>query len=255
MYSKFFYNSQIRNFTIAFGSLFNSIYVQREDSEGNPISKEKVSITYSNKSKFFQRNENDREHKRKPSIVLPRIAFNIVGLSYAAERKSSTKRKVITGTGTDNKNYVYAPIPYDINFAMSIMTKTQTEAFQIIEQILPFFDPEYSLTIKAVNNSISYDIPISLIGLNFDDTFDGSFDESRTIVWDLDFILKGLIYGPERSSSIIKQTINPIHDLDTGDFIERLTIEPYIDGVPLSEISKDDDYEIQITVDDQNNDE
>lgn len=252
LYNKLFYHKLLRKYTIAFGSLFNDIYVERNDSNGNVLHTEKVGLTYSAKSKFFYRLHQDGNLDRKPAIKLPKMAFSVISIAYAPERKITSKRKISATdpNDPDKKSYIYTPLPYDINYSLSIVTKSQDEGLQIIEQIVPFFTPDYTITMKGIQNpDINFDVPINLIAVNPDDTYEGQFDERRMITWELDFVMKAYMFGPSRSGSIIKSADTELYDdLSASEYIEKINVEPFIEGVPLSDITEEDDFDILTTI-------
>lgn len=195
--------------TIAFGSLFSNIFVSRKTSSGTEIEREIVPITYSQKEKFVQRLMQDPTLENKPAVKLPHLAFEITNYSYDPERKLSSKRKV-SGTPPDQQDtykFFYTPVPYNVDFSLYLMTKTQEEGLQIVEQILPFFTPDYTITIKLSDiDEYKQDIPISLISVSNEDNYDGEFEKRRTIIWTLQFRMKGYVLGPERNSGKILNT-------------------------------------------------
>jgi hypothetical protein len=203
LYERFYYNGSIRKMTVAFGTLFSGIFVSRRNSAGVELEREIVPITYSSKEKFFQRLEQDPDLMNKPAIKLPHLAFEITGYAYDSERKFSSKKKVfgVAPENAEQYNYYYTPIPYNITYELNLITKTQEEGLQIIEQILPMFTPDYVLTLKMTDiNEYKQDIPISLTSVNCSDSYSGNIGDRRTINWTLTFMLRGYIIGPERNS-------------------------------------------------------
>ena len=202
MLGQYFYNESLRKCIIAFGSLFNDIYITRRNSAGTEVQSMKVPLAYGPKQKFMVRLDADPNLDQKVAITLPRIGFEIAGLDYDPSRKLNRiiKRKKVSNT-EDKKlkqmNTQYSPVPYNLNFEMFVMTKNSDDGIQIVEQILPFFQPEYTVTIKEVPEmSVIRDVPIVLNNIGYEDTYTGSFTERRAIIYTLNFTAKAYVYGP-----------------------------------------------------------
>lgn len=209
LYEKFYYNGTIRKLTIAFGSMFSNIFVSRKTSSGVDIEREIVPITYSRKDKFIQRIMQDPNLENNTAIKLPHLAFEINNYSYDPERKFSSKRKVAGSDSVEQSKfkYFYTPVPYNIDFSLYLITKTQEEGLQVIEQILPFFTPDYVLTVKLSEiEEYKQDVPISLLSVSNEDSYEGQFDKNRTIIWTLQFRMKAYILGPMRGANMILNT-------------------------------------------------
>ena len=209
MLGQYFYNETIRNTIIAFGSLFNDIYCERKDAAGVAIQTLKVPLAYGPKQKFIIRLEGDPGLDQKVAITLPRIGFEINGLDYAPERKLNRimkKRKVQGATDDKLKSMMtqYSPVPYNIGFELFVMARNSDDGIQIVEQILPFFQPEYTVTIKEVPEmDVVRDVPIVLTSIGYEDTYTGSFTERRAIIYTFNFVAKAYVYGPVATSQPI----------------------------------------------------
>lgn len=221
MFGRTYYHDTLRKYVILFGTLFNDIWINREDSAGNVKQSLKVPLSYGPREKFLARIEGidgNRDPLEQPfSIVLPRMGFEITGFQYAPERKLST-RQLFTDTTSDSnvkKKYMYNPVPYDIQFSLSIFVKNTTDGTRIVEQILPFFTPEWTSTVQLVDDSpidIKLDIPLVLNGTNQDDVYEGSFEERRALIWQLDFTMKGFFFGPVYKQNVINLANTQIFD-------------------------------------------
>lgn len=248
LYPAHFYNSLLKKYVIAFGSLFADIQVVREDAADNELHRETVPLAFAKKEKFVQRLIEDAALDKKTAIKLPRMSFEYTGLNYAPERKITSKRRVSKTLDGSHKDNVYNPIPYDIEFSLSVYSKTQEEALQIVEQILPFFSPDYTIKVKGIDNpDICMDVPINLIAVNHDDPYEGAFEDNRVIVWELTFLMKAYIFGPLRQSKVIKQAITKVID-DEDDVLATIQVEPYIEGVALEDILATDPYTFLTTI-------
>ena len=178
MLGQYFYNETIRKTIIAFGSLFNDIYIERKDSAGAAVQTLKVPLAYGPKQKFIIRLEGDPGLDQKVAITLPRIGFEISALDYAPERKLNRiiKRKKVQGSDDEKLKSMltqYSPVPYNIGFEMFVMARNSDDGIQIVEQILPFFQPEYTVSIKEVPQMDTIrDVPIVLNSINYEDTYE-----------------------------------------------------------------------------------
>lgn len=242
MFGRTFYHQTIRKYVTLFGTLFNDIWVIR-GGDGETTAKQafKVPLAYGPKEKFLARLDNDPDLDKQFAIVLPRMGFEITGYNYAADRKLPTINRFVTKSvtsDTDLRNYQYNPVPYDIEFQLSIFVKNTEDGTQIIEQILPYFTPEWTTTVQLISDpSIVLDIPIYLTGVTTEDVYEGSFEERRSLIHTLSFVLKGYIFGPTKKQGVIKlanvnfYTASDYDDSiysanDVGDSSVRITIEP-----------------------------
>lgn len=245
MFGHYFYHEKIRKCVSIFGRLFNDIYVVRKTSNGNSISTVKVPLSYAPRRKYLDRirENSDLYEDQKVAIKLPRMSFEITNFAYDTSRqltKTSTFNTV--GSSITSKQKFFPPVPYTINFQLNAYAKSQDDALQIVEQILPFFNPQYTLTINPFDEAypdFKEDIPIIIQGLSFQDDFEGSVDTRRTIIYALDFEMKINFHGPISESSIIRQADANIHDInDQSDgYIETIRTTPN----PLN-VSPDSDY-------------
>ena len=207
MFGQIYAHDTIRKYVIFFGTLFSDINLIRGEEDA-PTQTMRVPLNYGPKEKFLARAEGNPDADRKIAIQLPRMAFEIMGVEYDAERKLSTTGK-IRGADPDFPNklqYQYNPVPWNIHFNLYIMVKNAVDGTRIIEQILPFFDPDFTATLKVNPDlGMNYDVPLVLNNADLMDTYEGSFETRRAIIWTLSFTLKGWIFGPTRSGNIIKQ--------------------------------------------------
>lgn len=205
-----FYNETIRNTVVAFGSLFNEIYVVRKNSSGTETSRFKVPITYGPKEKFIRMlNEysglKGTANERDIATILPRIGFNIETINYDSARKRNTLSKRYAVNDDPSKTlYQYAEVPYNIDFFLTVATRTMEDGLQIIEQILAYFTPEFTVTVNFGTMRNKIDIPITLTSVVSEIDFEGDLSTQRSIVFNLSFTAKTYVYGPTKSSKIIK---------------------------------------------------
>ena len=224
MFGGHFYHSKTKKAVALFGRLFNNIYVIRKNSSGRVISQVKVPLSYAPKNKFLERvreNPNLTEDT-KVAIKLPRMSFEITSIAYDATSQLAKVGNFTTtsSTGTVNKRQkFFNPVPYSINFQLNAYAKSQDDALQIVEQILPTFNPQYAITIKPFSAefpSFKEDIPVIIQGVSFSDDFEGAMEQRRTIIYSLDFEMKLSYHGPISDNSIIRQADAKIFDIKAG---------------------------------------
>ena len=253
MFGDHFYHKQIRNTVIAFGTIFNNINIKRLDSSGNPLQSIRVPLSYSPKEKFIARLEQNTDLTGDDSsvaITLPRMAFDITGYAYDASRKLNKNQKinkVTTNSDTTKLNTQYMPVPYDVKFELNVFTATSDDGLQIIEQILPYFQPDYTVTmIENSTMDTKRDIPFILESVNYDDSYTGALTSLRRITYTLSFTAKIYLYGPISTSAVIKKVSADLYT-DTADKSpsrsERVTVTPN----PTS-ADKDDTYTYTTTL-------
>ena len=233
MFGTHFYNEGIRKLVISFGQVFNNIYVQNTATDGAVTKRFRVPLAYAPKEKFLARLDQQADlENRNFAVVLPRIGFEMTGLSYDASRKLNKMNKVrrVKTNEADGKvmNYNYTPVPYNVDFTLNIFTATAENGLQIVEQILPYFQPDYTITIKAVPElEIVRDIPIILNSVNYEDSYTGNFDRRRAVIYTLSFTAKTYLYGPMTKQSIIKSTQADLHtDLPQEGREDRVIVVP-----------------------------
>tara|TARA_Y100000004_G_scaffold62817_1_gene70367 strand:+ start:949 stop:1749 length:801 start_codon:yes stop_codon:yes gene_type:complete len=240
MFGDHFYHKKIRKSVAMFGSLFNNLYVIRLNSSGASTSQLKVPLSYGPKSKFLERirEQPDLTTDSKVAIKLPRMSFEITSISYDPSRQLSkianfNRSSPITGD-VSTRNKFFVPVPYNIGFSLAVYAKNQDDALQVVEQILPFFNPQYSLTMKPFPSdypNIKEDIQIILEGLSFDDSYEGTVESRRTIIYTLTFLMKIQFYGPTNRSDIIRKAISNVYNQgaglkDSDVAIETITVTP-----------------------------
>lgn len=211
------YFGTIRKTIIAFGNLFSSIYIDRKQGDsvtGTTIQRLQIPLAYSNKEKWLQRLDGDPNLENNTYTTLPRMAFEIVGYSYDATRKANKMQKITCASGATSYSTVQSPVPYNIQINLYILTKTQEDGLQILEQILPTFTPDYTVSVNAIPDmNIIQDVPIILQDVTVEDDFEGDFLTRRFVTHTLTFILKTNLYGSNTSRSIIKQVHANIKDI------------------------------------------
>ena len=214
-----FYHETMRNIIVAFGTLFNNIHMVRKNNSGTVIQTMKVPLAYGPKQKWLTRLDADASLDSKVAITLPRLGFEIQNLAYDPTRKLNRVqkfRKVKSATNKSNRlDHQYMPVPYNLDIELYAMAKQSDDALQIVEQILPYFQPEYTVSIREVPDmDIVRDVPIVLNNIAYEDTYTGDFTERRAIIYTFDFTAKAYVYGPVTTSEpITKATVDTYTDL------------------------------------------
>lgn len=200
-----FYNESIRKLVIGFGSLFNDIRIVRKNVDGTTKETIRVPVSYGPKEKFIRRIQEISSISTDSKIInLPHLGFDITGFSYDPTRKTNKLRKT-KATSTDglSQSYNYNEVPYNVSFGLYAFSRNHDDNLQIIEQILPYFTPEFIVTLKIndINNKI--DVPIVLNGVSTEEDYEGDFDTRRNITSSLEFTAKTYVYGPPKTNKII----------------------------------------------------
>ena len=196
MLGTYFYHEILRKTVIGFGTLFNNINIRHKDASGTNFSVMKVPLAYGPMQKFLARIQQQPDLEREIAITLPRLSFEMQGLQYDPTRKTGIAQTFLAKDGTTAKK-VYMPVPYNVGFELSIMSKLSDDALQILEQIVPYFQPSFNITINLISSiGEKKDIPIVLESINYSDQYEGSFDTRRTIVYTLAFTAKTYLFGP-----------------------------------------------------------
>ena len=249
MFGNYFYNESMRRMTIAFGQIFNNIQIKRKDSTGTVIQSIPVPLAYAPKEKFLVRLDQQASlDNREFAITLPRMGFEITGISYDGSRKLTRIQKYKTvKTGAEGKilNYNYTPVPYNISYGLYVFTATAESGLQIIEQILPYFQPDYTVTVNAIPEmDIKRDVPIVLNGVQYEDSYSGDFTQRRAVIYSLTFTAKTYLFGPTSTQKVIKETQADIYtDLPESKREERVIVVPD----PTS-ADADDDFGFTTTI-------
>lgn len=260
-----FYFSITRKMVATFGTIFNEIVVPRFDTEGNVTQILKVPLSYAPKERVLVRLKGDEGIDHKAAITLPRISFELMSIEYDASRKLNPiqiQRPVANENGSYKRQFV--PVPYNYHFTLWIYAKNVEDGLTILEQILPFFTPEFPTKLNLIPEmNVSVNVPIILNGVQSEDTYEGDFkNENRKIIWTLDFTMKGYLYGPIRTDAIIKfanvnfyaPAVDNLADaVGNSAPVDRVTSQPGLTAngeptsnialtIPYQEIEANDDY-------------
>ena len=227
MLGTYSYHEIFRKTVVAFGTLFNNIELRRSTEVM------KVPLAYGPKQKFLARlDQNPDPTNKRVQITLPRISFEINGISYDPTRKVSPTQKIKFKKDQDENKNVYMPVPYNLSFELAIISKNQEDGMQILEQILPFFQPHYNLPVKVLPDVDEVkDVPVTLTGVDYEDTYEGEFAARRAIIYTLQFTCKTYLYGPVTDAKIIKKVVT---DYYTDTNVNRAPREVRYTTTPTS---------------------
>ena len=214
---EYFYNEIFRSVIIGFGSMFNGIEIQHKNEADNSISTLKVPLAYGPTQKFLARIEQQANLNKSTQMSLPRMSFEFTDLQYDPTRKSTqTQQFVVKNSSGSEIKKGYVPVPYNMTIQLSIMTKLNDDMLQIVEQILPYFQPAYNLPINFLGDfKEKRDIPIQLDGITMEDYYEGNYETRRALVYTLTFTAKTFLFGPLSDVS--------------GDIIKKVTVG-YVSG-------------------------
>ena len=255
MFGTHFYHKRVRTAVSVFGSLFNNLYVVRKNSSNEVISQAKVPLSYAPKRNFLQRIQemnNGEDAERRVAIKLPRMSFEITQMTYDAERQLPKTNNISTAiaNSVNSRQKLFTSTPYNISFQLNVYAKSQDDALQIVEQVLPFFTPQYTVTVKPFSDiaTLTEDVPITLTGVQMQDDFEGAIEQRRTIVYSLDFDMKIAFHEALNDGKIIRDVRNEFFIIgaglaDSDEYLQTLKVTPN----PVS-VSMDSDYGFTETI-------
>ncbi len=233
MLGTYYYHEIIRKSIVAFGTLFNQINIRHDDAAGNTYTEMKVPLAYGPAQKFLARLEQQADLNKPVQITLPRMSFEMNNITYDSTRKVGVTQTFKALDSRDSKlKKVFMPVPYNIGFELNILTKLYDDALQIVEQILPYFQPSFNLTVDLVKEiGEKRDIPIVLDSINFQDDYEGDFATRRALIYTLSFTAKTYLFGPvaESSEGLIKKVQIDYHtdtDVKKSKREVRYTVTP-----------------------------
>jgi len=231
MLGTYYYHQITRKTIIAFGTLFNQIYIKHKDADNNDYSELRVPFAYGPTQKFLARIEQQANLNKSVAMTLPRMSFEMTSIQYDATRKANVTQTFKASDGTNLKK-VYLPVPYNIGFQVNIMTKLNDDALQIVEQILPFFQPSFNLTVDLIDSiGEKRDIPVVLNNVSFTDDYEGDFSTRRVLIYTLDFTAKTYLFGPiaDSTEGLIRKVQVDMYsgtNTSTAKREMRYTVEP-----------------------------
>ena len=204
MLGTYFYHEIIRKTIISFGTLFNNVYIKQLDKSGAVANQQKVGLSYGPMQKFLAKIQQQDEITKSVAISLPRMSFEMTSIQYDSTRKAGVTQtfKAVDSSDGNKLKKVFMPVPYNIGFELNIFSKLNDDALQIVEQILPFFQPSFNLTLDLVDSiGEKRDTPVVLDSIDFQDDYEGSFQTRRALIYTLRFTVKTYLFGPIASSA------------------------------------------------------
>ena len=221
-----YYHGIIRKSIVAFGRLFSDIYIDRKQGDsvtGTTLQRLQIPLAYAPKEKWLVRIDGDPTLENNVNTVLPRMSFEITGYTYDAARKTNRMQQIKSGNSL-NKSVMYTPVPYNLDISLYVLTKTQEDGLQIIEQILPTFTPEYSLVINVVPDmEVKLDVPIILNSVGVQDDYEGDFQSRRFVTHTLNFQMKVNLFGPKTNQGIVTN-IDTVNISKNSNFSNPLNV-------------------------------
>lgn len=253
MFGNIYYHSTMRKIIAAYGSLFNDISVVRRDQTGQEVKRIKVPLAYGPKERYLARIAKEPDFNQGAMPELPRLAFQLVSFTYDGARKLNTmhRNKKAIENDSNHVNRQYNPVAYKLGIELYVLAKYIDDANQIIEQILPWFTPDYTVTIKTIPQlNLSDDVPITLLGVNMVDNYEDDWLNRRDVIWTLNFEVKALFYGPIKPQDVITRVQTDflipavgksVHDQQTRDETPRAA-RTTIEVLPGSTFENDFGY-------------
>lgn len=246
MLGNYYYHQIIRKTIIAFGTLFNDIHIRHTDGQGNAESDIKVPLAYGPSQKFLARLDQQADLNKAVQITLPRLSFEMTSINYDPSRKSSLIQTFKTCDDGSKVKKVFMPVPYNIGFELNLLSKLNDDSLQVLEQILPYFQPHFNLTIDLIDSiGEKRDIPIVLESINFQDDYEGNFDTRRALIHTFNFTAKTYLFGAiaDSSDGLIRKVQVDMYtntDTKTAKREVRYTV------TPKSKIDRNDDGVINV---------
>lgn len=247
MFGNHFYHSTMRKAVAVFGTIFNNINVIRTKSDGTVLNQVKVPLAYGPKQKFLARLDGTSGTDASMAVKMPRMAFEITSLELDSTQKLGKRNTITEAHASDvtKKKTIKHQVAYNINMSLFVMAKNQDDGLQVVEQILPYFQPEYTVTISPVTGfDYKQDVPIVLTGVTISDDYEGDFLTRRALIYQLDFTMKMKFFGPTGNQGVIRE-VNIDFNGDSGgaEILENMdfTITP-------SNADEDDNYTVTTTI-------
>ena len=241
MLGTYYYHEIVRKTIIAFGTLFNDIHIRHQDGAGNDITDMKVPLAYGPSQKFLARITQQADLNKAVQITMPRMSFEMTSIQYDSTRKSSLVQTFKTCEDGTKAKKVFMPVPYNIGFELNVLSKLNDDSLQILEQILPYFQPHFNLTIDLVESiGEKRDIPIVLESVSFQDDYEGSFDTRRALIHTLTVTAKTYLFGPiaDTSDGLIRKVQV---DMYTNTDVKSAKREMRYTVTPTSKIDRNND--------------
>jgi hypothetical protein len=266
MFGETYQHDTIRKYSVIFGALFNDINVNRIDGGGDIAQTLKVPLGYGPKEKMLTRvfSNPDGLHIGDPAIQLPRMSFQMMDMSYDSSRKLTSATRINRPSVANNDIILatYNPVPYNFNYKLWVVVKSATDGTRIVEQIVPYFKPQYTVSATIVPEmGLSHDIPIVLNSCTLRDEYEGSYEQRRYLEWELDFTLKGYLYAAVNTSGLIKLAQTSIYTSFSNTSSQAIIqVQPGLtangepttdidETIPYADINEEDDWAYIVQID------
>jgi len=226
MFGTYFYHQISRKMVVAFGSLFNNIEVRRTDSSDAVTEVIKIPLSYGPKDKMLVRISQDPSLNPGVALTVPRMGFELTSMTYDGARKLNTMGRNVKAGTTSGLKKQFNPVPYNWDFSLYVFVKNAEDGTQILEQILPFFTPEFTVTMTLVSGmSEKRDIPLILNSVSSEDTYEGDFATRRSIIWTLSFVMKGFLYPSiSDNAAVITSSVVDTHIMSAATAADPIYI-------------------------------
>lgn len=250
-----YYNQSTRRYIALFGTMFNEIEITR--GTGGGAQTMKVPITHAPIQKFLARISQDPDLDKPSALTMPRMSFEMLDMTYAPERKLTRHQHRKTAQSTDDDSFLrqFVPAPYDLNFQLNIAVKYPEDGYKIVEQILPYFKPEWTSSVQLIDDfNVFYDVATVLNSVTYEDTYDGDFKDRRAVIWTLNFTMQAWYFGPTTTKKVIKFANTAVYSsLSANTQLQHVTVQPGLtangepttdinETVPYADINSDDDW-------------
>lgn len=247
MFGNHFYHSTMRKAVAVFGTIFNNINVIRTKADGSVLNQIKVPLAYGPKQKFLARLDQSSGASASMAMKLPRMAFEITSLELDSTQKLPKRNVIVESHASDvtKKKTIKHQVAYNINMSLFIMAKNQDDGLQVVEQILPYFQPEYTVTIAPVSGfDYKQDVPIILTSVNITDDYEGDFVTRRALIYQLDFTMKMKFFGPTGNQGVIREIAVDLNSNEGNtDILENMNI-----AITPTSADEDDNYTVTTTI-------
>lgn len=246
MFGSRFYNSTVRKYTASFGTLFNDIMIERYDEQKQVESRIPVPLHFAPIQKYIAKLRQDPKHDAH-AIILPRMSFEMMDISYDPSRRlGSNLNTRVPGEVDSDISSTFALAPYNMDFQLNIMVKNYEDGLKIVEQILPYFTPQFTMSVQMLEDHTPIDVNIVLNSVTKEDSYDSSFEERRLLIWTLNFTLKGYFFGPKTDKKVIKFIQTDLYsNIPADDSVATINVQPGLtaNGEPTTSISNTIPYQ------------
>ena len=255
------YNELIRKYTIIFGTLFNNIRIKRYDTDGTELQEFKVPLAYGPAEHHLAVLEADPDKDKLVATMMPRMAFEIVGMDYDPGRKLTTLNRI---QSANKRKYVNEGVPWNFQFQLTIMSKTTEDGYKIVEAILPYFTPDWNITTDLIDEfDLNYDVNLNLNSVTPTDEYESDLTTRRVVKWTMDFTMKGFLVSSAKDSTLIKlANVSIFGSLDANNFMEKITVKPGLDAngnpttdenvsITYTDINPTDNYGVIVKIEDE----